>query len=107
MRKSAELQSKIVRLCKWSDETIVKEKQVAAAKKLDSSYTLAATSDSDATIILLQKELYNNLECLFVFVLRPEVFATNNISEREFRSESQPANAVKQANPNVVPNDAV
>jgi hypothetical protein len=36
-----------------------------AEKKLDSPSTIVATSESDAVMILLQKELRNNLECLF------------------------------------------
>lgn len=42
----------------------------------------------DAKFVLLQNELVDHTENLFVFVLHPEVEATNNRSERQARSEA-------------------
>ena len=47
----------------------------------------AAPAD-DAKFVLLQNELVDHTEKLFVFVLHPEVEATNNRSERQARSEA-------------------
>ena len=41
------------------------------------------------TFILLQRELVNNIVCLFVFVEHPEVEPTNNRSERNVRREAE------------------
>jgi transposase len=41
------------------------------------------------TFILLQRELADNLNCLFVFVEHPEVEPTNNRSERNARREAE------------------
>jgi transposase len=45
-------------------------------------------SADDKKFVLLQNELVDHLEKLFVFVLHPEVEATNNRSERQARSEA-------------------
>jgi len=42
----------------------------------------------DKKFVLLQNELVDHIEKLFVFVLHPEVEATNNRSERQARSEA-------------------
>jgi len=42
-----------------------------------------------AALINLQRELANQLECLFVFVEHPEVEPTNNRSERNARREAE------------------
>ena len=42
----------------------------------------------DAKFVRLQNELADNVEKLFVFVLHPDVEATNNRSERQARSEA-------------------
>lgn len=47
----------------------------------------AAAAD-DAKFVRLQNELVDHTEKLFVFVLHPEVEATNNRSERQARSEA-------------------
>jgi len=47
------------------------------------------TSSHVATFILLQRELANNIDCLFVFVEHPEVEPTNNRSERNVRREAE------------------
>ena len=47
----------------------------------------AAPAD-DAKFVRLQNELVDHTEKLFVFVLHPEVEATNNRSERQARSEA-------------------
>lgn len=47
-----------------------------------------AASVDDAKFVRLQNELADNTEKLFVFVLHPEVEATNNRSEREARPEA-------------------
>jgi len=41
------------------------------------------------TFILLQRELADNVDCLFVFVEHPEVEPTNNRSERNARREAE------------------
>jgi hypothetical protein len=40
-------------------------------------------------MILLQRQLVEKLDCLFVFVLDPAVGSTNNQSERDLREEAQ------------------
>jgi hypothetical protein len=47
----------------------------------------AAPAD-DAKFVRLQNELVDHVEKLFVFVLHPDVEATNNRSERQARSEA-------------------
>lgn len=48
----------------------------------------------EARFVRLQNELVDHVEKLFVFVLHPEVDATNNRSERHARSEALARNAV-------------
>ena len=43
----------------------------------------------EAIFIRLQNELIDHLDCLFVFVVYPEVEPTNNRSERNVRSEAE------------------
>ena len=83
--KVLELQSAITKLCKQVDIEIITEKQ-ATARGLDAS---AITPEPERKWILLQRELVEKLECLFVFVLDPEVGRTNNQSERDLREEAQ------------------
>ncbi len=54
-----------------------------------------AASADDAKFVCLQNELVDNTEKLFVFVLHPEVEATNNRSERQARSESMARKAAR------------
>jgi hypothetical protein len=54
----------------------------------------AAPAD-DAKFVLLQNELVNHAEKLFVFVLHPEVEATNNRSERQARAEAMARKAAR------------
>ena len=54
----------------------------------------AAPSD-DAKFVRLQNELVDHIENLFVFVLHPEVEATNNRSERQARSEAMARKATR------------
>ena len=54
-----------------------------------------AASADDAKFVRLQNELVDNTEKLFVFVLHPEVEATNNRSERQARSESMARKAAR------------
>jgi hypothetical protein len=82
--KVLELQKKIVKLCKRSQEEIVTE-QHAEKNGWDKSQV---TSESEAKLIRLQKELVEHLDCLFVFVEHPEVESTNNRSERNLRPEA-------------------
>jgi hypothetical protein len=49
----------------------------------------------DAKFVRLQNELVDNIEKLFVFVLYPEVEATNNRSERQARSEAMTRKAAR------------
>lgn len=83
--KVLELQTQITKLCKRIHEEIITEKQ-AKARGLDASQV---TSESERKMILLQRELVEKLDCLFVFVANPEVGSTNNQSERDLREESQ------------------
>ncbi len=71
--KSRELQARVQSLCTRSEETIVKN----------------VPPEHEATFIVVQRELSTNLECLFVFVERPEVEPTNNRSERNVRREAE------------------
>ena len=71
--KTHKLQENIRSLCTRHGETIVKDK----------------TPDPEATFIRLQKELVDNLDCLFVFVEHPQVEPTNNRSERNVRREAE------------------
>jgi hypothetical protein len=63
---------------------IITEKD-AEKQGLDQS---CITSDSDAKLIRLQRELVDHLDNLFVFVEHPEVGSTNNQSERNLRREA-------------------
>jgi hypothetical protein len=83
--KVLELQSEITRLCKRVKEKIVMEKQ-AKEQGLDVS---CVTPESERKMILLQRELVEKLDCLFVFVSDPAVGSTNNQSERDLREEAQ------------------
>jgi len=47
------------------------------------------TASHVATFINLQRELANNVDCLFVFVEHPEVEPTNNRSERNVCREAE------------------
>lgn len=76
-----QLQARIEALCTRRDETIV--------KKDDTETGTRATAKDVETFILLQRELVNNLNCLFVFVEHPEVEPTNNRSERNIRREAE------------------
>jgi hypothetical protein len=78
------LQQRIIFLCVGCDEKII---TATAAKK--SHPPVAATADSEADFIRLQRELTENVECLFVFVSHPEVEPTNNRSERNVRREAE------------------
>lgn len=75
--KVTELQSRICRICRRYGEALAKD----------------APADEEK-FVLLQNELVDHLDKLFVFVLHPEVEATNNRSERQARSEAM---ARKQA----------
>jgi hypothetical protein len=77
------LQQAILKLCTRCREEIVTEKQ-AEKNGLDPS---CVTSESDAKLIRLQKELVEHFDNLFVFVEHPEVGSTNNQSERDLRGE--------------------
>lgn len=79
-----QLQDRITSLCNRREETIITVK--AAAK---SDPVIEPTTDDVATFILLQRELTDNVDCLFVFVEHPEVEPTNNRSERNVRREAE------------------
>jgi hypothetical protein len=83
--KVLELQSEITKLCKRVNDEIVTEKQ-AKDRELDVS---CITPESERKLILLQRELVEKLDCLFVFVSDPSVGSTNNQSERDLREEAQ------------------
>jgi hypothetical protein len=80
-----ELQSEITKLCKRVNDEIITEKQ-AKDRELDAS---CITPESERKLILLQRELVEKLDCLFVFVSDPSVGSTNNQSERDLREEAQ------------------
>lgn len=71
--KAIELQEAIRNLCTRSGNTINK----------------GSTPEDEATFIRLQNELINGLDCLFVFVVHPDVSPTNNQSERNIRPEAE------------------
>ena len=54
-----------------------------------------AVPADDAKFVLLQNELVDNTEKLFVFVLHPEVESTNNRSERQARAEAMARKATR------------
>ena len=83
--KVLELQAQITKLCKLADAEIVTEKQ-AKDRGLDLSLV---TPESDRKLILLQRQLVEKLDKLFVFVSNPSVDSTNNQSERALRNEAQ------------------
>ena len=83
--KVLELQAEITKLCKRIHEEIITVKQ-AQANGWDSSWV---TSEPEKKMILLQRELVEKLNCLFVFVANPDVGSTNNQSERDLREEAQ------------------
>ena len=83
--KVLELQAEISRLCKLIHAEVVTEKQ-AKDRGLDLS---SVTPEPLRKLILLQRELVEKLDCLFVFVSAPAVGSTNNQSERDLRNEAQ------------------
>ncbi len=76
--KGKKLQTRIRMICRRAGETADEQ----------------ATPD-DAKFVRLQKELVENIKKLFVFVLHPEVEATNNRSERQARSEAMARKAAR------------
>ena len=80
----AKLQERITLLCSRRGEPIITSK---AAAKLEPP--IEPTPSHVETFILLQRELADNLDCLFVFVEHPEVEPTNNRSERNARREAE------------------
>jgi len=79
-----QLQNRITSLCNRREETIITAKTAAKFKP-----AIEPTADHAATLILLQRELADNVDCLFVFVEYPEVEPTNNRSERNVRREAE------------------
>lgn len=87
-RKASELEAKLVSICVRADETVITEKAVEKAKKSDPNTSVAKTSEAEAKMIHLQKQLVEKRSNMFVFVTNPEVEPTNNISERQARPEA-------------------
>jgi hypothetical protein len=83
--KVLELQAEITKLCKLVSTEIITEKQ-AKDRGLDLSHV---TPEPLRKLILLQRQLVEKLDCLFVFVANPAVDSTNNQSERDLRDEAQ------------------
>jgi hypothetical protein len=81
----ADLQARIKTLCDRHEETIVKPD----VKTDQDNPSVVSTAKHVETFILLQRELMNNLDCLFVFVEHPAVEPTNNRSERNVRREAE------------------
>jgi transposase len=85
----AKLQARISDLCSRHDEVIVKPKTDGDANSESSTGSVEVTPKHLETFILLQRELMNNRDCLFVFVEHPDVEPTNNRSERNVRREAE------------------
>ncbi|MDA1053486.1 MAG: transposase [Planctomycetota bacterium] len=79
-----QLQDRVTSLCNRRDETILTAKAAAKATP-----AIEPTAEPVKTFILLQRELTDNIACLFVFVEHPAVEPTNNISERNVRREAE------------------
>ena len=84
-----QLQDRFTSLCNRREETVITSKAAAKAEP-----TIEPTAEHVATFILLQRELADNIDCLFVFVEHPEVEhpevePTNNRSERNVRREAE------------------
>ncbi len=80
----AKLQDRIQLLCSRRNDKIITS---AAASKLQPPGE--PTPSHVETFILLQRELADNVACLFVFVEHPAVEPTNNRSERNTRREAE------------------
>ena len=80
----ATLEERIKSLCGRCDEKVITAK--AAEKQVPPG---EPTLSHVETFILLQRELADNVDCLFVFVEHPEVEPTNNRSERNARREAE------------------
>jgi hypothetical protein len=93
--RAKELEKELGRICCRAGETIVTEKMIAAAKKIDPQSSLVSTSDSDAKFIRLQNQLLEKSSCYFVFVCDPLVEPTNNRSERAARPEAMARKAAR------------
>jgi hypothetical protein len=78
------LRDRVTELCTRREEVIITAK---AAEKAGPS--VIASAEAVSTFVLLQRELVDNLDCLFVFVEHPEVEPTNNRSERNVRREAE------------------
>jgi hypothetical protein len=82
------LNARIEELCTRHEEAIIKPK--TEANKCDTTEPVQPVTPKHLeTFILLQRELMNNLDCLFVFVEHPDVEPTNNRSERNIRREAE------------------
>lgn len=79
-----QLQDRIASLCNRREERILTAKAAAKAEP-----AIEPTAEHVVTFILLQRELAENVDCLFVFVAHPEVEPTNNRSERNVRREAE------------------
>jgi len=79
-----QLQDRLKSLCTRREEMII---TLNAAEKANPP--IKPTADHIATFILLQRELADNLDSLFVFVAHPAVEPTINISERNVRREAE------------------
>lgn len=80
----AKLQDRIKSLCSRRNEKIITSKAAAKLQPPGEPTPLHIE-----TLILLQRELADNVHCLFVFVEHPEVEPTNNRSERNARREAE------------------
>ncbi len=78
------LEARIAELCDRRDETIITAKAAAKVQP-----AIEPTASHVASFINLQRELADNVACLFVFVEHPEVEPTNNRSERNVRREAE------------------
>ncbi len=85
-----QLQERVISLCSRRDEKIITIKFAEKQKP-----AINPTVDHLTTFILLQRELTNNLDKLFVFVEHAEVEPTNNLSERNVRREAEIRKASK------------
>ena len=79
-----QLQDRVTSLCNRREERVITAKAAAKATP-----AIEPTAEHVAAFILLQRELAENVDCLFVFVEHPEVEPTNNRSERNVRREAE------------------
>jgi regulator of replication initiation timing len=87
-QKAAELQEQLASLCVRANETVVTEKAFEKARRTDPNTIVTKTSEPEAKMIHLQKQLLEKRSNMFVFVTNTEVEPTNISSERLARPQA-------------------